>query len=805
MGSNGRDRRAVGGLCGSYCGRTGVARARRAPRRWNRRSGAGLPQQSDAQCAARRAARDRRNRSAGARRLPAAGHRLVRFGYQHFESITTPAASSRRPTPTSARAAATSAWCRRSSTASAPATSRARPKPRCSPARETLRNAEQTALLDAATAYMNVLRDTAILDLQRRNVQVLQEQLKQTRDRFNVGEVTRTDVAQAEARLAASQSQVLNAEANLKSSQATYRRVIGVEPVNLRAGMPVDRLSPRTLEARSTQGRTEHPTVTAAQYTVDAAQHAVKATEGSLYPTVTLESSVQRRWDLAARRLRSDDRHRARPRHGADLSGRPEYSLIRQTKETLGQRRIELDVQRDQVRADVVQSWSQLEATKAQIIAAQAQVTATEVALNGVREEARVGQRTTLDVLNAQQELVNARVSLVTAQRDRVVASFTLLSAVGRLSPRLRLADRSLRSARPLPSGARQMDRRAHAGRPLRPLSSCCSSAGACPQDFAAFDLPHAIFGEFSHIARLPGDSRVGGSIGVRRESDMSQAAKAQEPSMEEILASIRRIIADDDGKPRRSPKPRPEPPPAAKAPPPPPPPKPAPAPPPAAAMGQDDIDAMLAGAGRGTGAGAAAAPSAPQPEPATCSSSPRRWWRRPRPLPHHRRQPGRRVRRGRARSTSAAHGRAAAPRRSRRFRRCASADRLVRDGGRGRFRVQCARPHRAGAERQDAGRPGEGDAAADAAALARQQSPHLGRASRPRRDRARRARAQLGSQALFDFLPARAGRAVARAEMFSATAARKSAFNAFSSILSPSRMSMARRVLPSEAGVEEA
>ena len=97
---------------------------------------------------------------------------------------------------------------------------------------------------------MNVLRDTAILDLQRRNVQVLQEQLKQTRDRFNVGEVTRTDVAQSESRLAAAQSQVLAAEANLKTSQATYRRVIGAEPVSLRAGMPVDRLSPRTLDRR---------------------------------------------------------------------------------------------------------------------------------------------------------------------------------------------------------------------------------------------------------------------------------------------------------------------------------------------------------------------------------------------------------------------------------------------------------------------------------------------------------------------------------------------------------------------------
>jgi len=301
--------------------------------------------------------------------------------------------------------------------------------------REVLRNAVQTALLDAATSYMNVLRDTAILDLQRRNVQVLQEQLKQTRDRFNVGEVTRTDVAQSESRVAASQSQVLSAEANLKSSQATYQRVVGVAPVNLRAGMPVDRLSPPTLDGAIDHGRSQHPTVVAAQYTVDAAQHAVKAAEGSLYPTVTLESSVQKRWDLAPG---SFDQLTGTVLGRVQVpiyQGGSEYSVIRQQKETLGQRRIELDVQRDQVRQSVVQAWSQLQATKAQIIAAQAQVTATEVALNGVREEARVGQRTTLDVLNAQQELVNARVSLVTAQRDRVVASFTLLASVGRLSP----------------------------------------------------------------------------------------------------------------------------------------------------------------------------------------------------------------------------------------------------------------------------------------------------------------------------------------------------------------------------------
>jgi outer membrane protein len=115
--------------------------------------------------------------------------------------------------------------------------------------------------------------------------------------------------------------------------------------------------------------------------------------------------------------------------------GGSEYSLIRQAKETLGQRRLDFDTARDQVRQQAVQAWGQLEAAKATIESTQAQVQAAEIALNGTREEARVGQRTTLDVLNAQQELVSARSALVTAQRDRVVASYTLLAAVGRLAP----------------------------------------------------------------------------------------------------------------------------------------------------------------------------------------------------------------------------------------------------------------------------------------------------------------------------------------------------------------------------------
>jgi outer membrane protein len=301
-------------------------------------------------------------------------------------------------------------------------------------ARETLRVIEQTVLLDAATAYMNLLRDTAILDLQKRNVEVIQEQLRQTRDRFNVGEVTRTDVAQAESRVAAAQSQMLSAQAAYVTSRAIYRRVIGVEPGRLNPGSPVDRFSPRVLELAVAQGQAENPAVSAAMYGVDVAALTVKVSEGALYPTLTLTGNVQQNYETSVSTMKSFQASAVGQLTIPIYSGGDEYSLIRQGKEVVSQRRLELALTRDQARANVVQAWGQLDAARAQIEATRAQVTAAEIALNGVREEARVGQRTTLDVLNAQQELVNARVALVTAQRDRVVASYTLLSAVGRLS-----------------------------------------------------------------------------------------------------------------------------------------------------------------------------------------------------------------------------------------------------------------------------------------------------------------------------------------------------------------------------------
>jgi outer membrane protein len=218
------------------------------------------------------------------------------------------------------------------------------------------------------------------------------------------------------------------------TSRAIYRRVIGVEPGRLSPGAPVDRFSPRVLALAVAQGQAENPSVTAAMYGVDVAALQVKVSEGALYPTLTLTGNVQKNYETSVSTVESFQASVLGQLTVPIYQGGGEFSLIRQGKEVVGQRRLELALTRDQARANVVQAWGQLDAAKAQIEATRSQVTAAEIALNGVREEARVGQRTTLDVLNAQQELVNARVALVTAQRDRVVASYTLLSAVGRLA-----------------------------------------------------------------------------------------------------------------------------------------------------------------------------------------------------------------------------------------------------------------------------------------------------------------------------------------------------------------------------------
>jgi outer membrane protein len=303
--------------------------------------------------------------------------------------------------------------------------------------REQIRITEQALLGNAATSYMNVLRDTAILNLRRNNVEVLEEQLRQTRDRFNVGEVTRTDVAQSEAALAQGQSDAVIAQSNLQTSLANYRQFIGEQPRSLAPAQPLQRLAPRTLGVAIETSQREHPSIQAAMHNVDAAALAVKLSEGQLYPTVGLTGSVARRYDLQNQPgSRSYTASIVGQLSVPLYEGGAVYAQVRQAKEQMGQARLIADVQREQVRAQVVSAWGVWQNSRQLIEAVQAQVRAAEIALNGVREEARVGQRTTFDVLTAQQSLLIARVNLVTAQRDRVVGSYALLSAVGQLSAR---------------------------------------------------------------------------------------------------------------------------------------------------------------------------------------------------------------------------------------------------------------------------------------------------------------------------------------------------------------------------------
>ncbi|HQS09234.1 MAG TPA: TolC family outer membrane protein [Xanthobacteraceae bacterium] len=300
--------------------------------------------------------------------------------------------------------------------------------------RELLRNTEQSVLLNGVTAFMDVIQGIALLELQQQNLAALNQELRATRDRFNVGEVTRTDVAQAEARVASAQYQVAQAIANLSSYRAVYHQVIGVEPGKLvPPTTAVERRLPAKLDGVIGAGLTRNPAILASQFAVDAANFRVRMAEGGLAPNLNVQGQVLQSYDQS----QSVD-----SAFGAAVTlnlsvpiyqGGAEYSAIRQAKEYLSQARIEVDVNRDAVRTQGVQYWGALEAAKAQIEAAQSQVAANTLALEGVREEWRVGQRTTTDVLNAQTDLTNSKSALVIAQRDRVVAAYSLVSVIGKL------------------------------------------------------------------------------------------------------------------------------------------------------------------------------------------------------------------------------------------------------------------------------------------------------------------------------------------------------------------------------------
>ncbi len=301
--------------------------------------------------------------------------------------------------------------------------------------RQNLLAVEQQVLLDAASAYMNVIRDRNILGLRQKNVSALEGQLRASEERLKVGEDTRTDVSQARARLALSHAALARAEADLASSLAFYARVIGRTAARLRFPPP-SRQTPPSLDAALAIADRGNPNILAAAFNEEAARHNIDLVRGELLPEISINAQYA---------------HNQQPSDALDWNeqgaifgqvkvpiyeGGEVYSRVREAKQTASQRSLEiLDVRR-QVRQQVTEAWNLLIAATATIRAARVQVSANRQALEGVQQEMRVGTRTVLDVLDAEQELVDSQVLLATAERDRIIAAYQLIASVGRMTAR---------------------------------------------------------------------------------------------------------------------------------------------------------------------------------------------------------------------------------------------------------------------------------------------------------------------------------------------------------------------------------
>ena len=299
--------------------------------------------------------------------------------------------------------------------------------------RAALIGAEQDLLLNAATKFLTVMENQAVLDLNVRNEEVLRRQLEATVDRFRVGEITRTDVSQAEARLAGTTAARLKSLGDLKISKAGYVNVIGEAPGKLITPKALSDL-PKNLEEAKELAEKEHPDIISANLTSRTAQENVKVKRGELYPTLNMVGTLKRDWESV-----NNDSQVSSGEVRLDLTV-PLYqkgtviSGLRKAKIDAGKSKIDLENTRRTVLENVENAWESLKSARAQIKSFKAQILAAEIALEGVQREASVGSRTVLDVLDAEQELLDARVSLVGAQRDEVVASFQLKEATGQLT-----------------------------------------------------------------------------------------------------------------------------------------------------------------------------------------------------------------------------------------------------------------------------------------------------------------------------------------------------------------------------------
>lgn len=293
---------------------------------------------------------------------------------------------------------------------------------------------EQDVLLQATTAYVDVYRDQAVLDLNGKNEKVVAAELKATQNRFDVGAVTRTDVVQAESRLARATAQRVLAEGRLAVSQAVYREIVAEPPQTLdqpplAVDLPKD--EQETVAAADT-----NPAVVAAEYAEKAARNAVDSAFGSLLPSLELIGELEAKDDLANDNRFGEDQTAsitARVKIPLYQAGAAD-SRVREAKHRAGQRRNEIDVQRRAAARAAESAWRALETARAQKTSFESQVRAAELALKGVRQEAELGARTVLDILDAEQELLDAQVSLVGAQHDEVVAAYSVLAAIGHLT-----------------------------------------------------------------------------------------------------------------------------------------------------------------------------------------------------------------------------------------------------------------------------------------------------------------------------------------------------------------------------------
>jgi outer membrane protein len=299
--------------------------------------------------------------------------------------------------------------------------------------REQLRTVEQQILLESVTAYADVVRDQALLRLRENNVNVLTRELVAMEARRAEREVTRTDVAQTKARRARSLSQLDAARANLKASRAAFEKVNGHPPSSLAPPTPPSRFLPRSLDEAAAIGERESPVVVAALYREQAARHNIGRVRGELLPEVRLEARYDQRFD-PSRALSEQEVASVTGRVSVPLyEGGETHARVRQSKHTHVSRLQEIEQARSETQAAVTQAWSRYGASRGQLRSDNAQVEAARIALEGVREEEKAGQRTQLDVLNAEQELLDAEVQLIVTRRDLIVAAYTLLAQMGRL------------------------------------------------------------------------------------------------------------------------------------------------------------------------------------------------------------------------------------------------------------------------------------------------------------------------------------------------------------------------------------